>query len=107
MWTEKGSSASHVRVMDRSRVVRTFIVPSSYPTFITVSGRYANFYDQRPWLIDIVTGQYVPLTVAYGGADLAGSLLGVYPYEGDKTAPSIARILDLSTVPALPNCGAR
>lgn len=107
VWTEKGTPTSVIRVLARDRSLRSFDVPSAYPTYVTVSGRYASFYDQRPWLVDIMTGQYLPLTAEFGGADLSGSLLGVYSYSTDKTAASVAQVLDLGKAPLLAACRPR
>lgn len=106
LWTERGTTSSTLTFVRgvKGAPSRTVVVPHGDPGFPSVSGHYATYDAGRPWLVDLDSGQYVPLTIEYGLADLTGDLLGLKYYSEDKAGASLARILDLRVVPPLVVC---
>jgi hypothetical protein len=68
-------------------------------------GRYATILVvDRMWIADVETGQYAPLTVAWGSAVVSGGLLGVEEMANEKGGSAGLKELDLTKVPPLPAC---
>lgn len=72
---------------------------------MTSWGRYATtFGSYRNWIVDVETGQYVPLTIEWGGATLSGGLLVTSEMATPKGGSAESRVLDLTKVAPLPGC---
>jgi hypothetical protein len=107
VWEGNGATNGWLRAADVGGVaVRevSFPTPVTNPG-LTSWGRYATILlKDRNWVVDLETGQYAPLTVAWGSAIVTGGLLATSEMANERGGSAGLYELDLTTVPSLPAC---
>ena len=106
-WEGNGATGGWLRAADVGAVAAreiSFSTPITNPG-MTSWGRYATLLvADREWIVDLETGQYAPLTIAWGTAVVAGGRLATSEMATQKGGSAGLYELDLTKVAPLPAC---